>query len=402
MTDINYSKIYSYKTYKQCFLEEPAHKRIISNIAKFIGLRMGLSYSNPNISACDILFLHSGGGIVQKRVNFFAERLKQRGFKIRHDSIHKAKKAIIHRLLKKPINSVPFELSFHAAYAEYTIEKYQPKILLTFMDCDVISFFLKDKMKHYGKVINIAHGVSANTHRHSMFDFDYLFLLGRSSLDNILKNPFRFGNTKAVLSGSIFVGEYFSLPPNKEMKNILFFSSWIPGESREIVLKNFSIVADYARHHKEYDFFIKLHPLENPSIWEKKAKDINNIQILAQNIEMKEALNCVSLVLHQWSNASIEAALLNRPSISVDVRDTPDNYLLYNCFFTPKATNVSELHERINEVFENYDHYLKQCDAYASYHLEHRYAVDYICDCIESIYHGREDFPVHIINETGF
>lgn len=374
---------------------------MVSNIVKFIGLRMGLCYSNPKISACEILFLHSGGGIVQNRVRFFAEHLQHRGFKIRHDAIHSAKNVIIHRLLKKHGNYLPLDLAFDSAYAEYIIEKYKPKILLTFMDCDVISFFLKEKMRNYGKVINIAHGVSAATHRFSMFDFDYLFLLGQSSLKNISKNPVRFGSTKAILAGSIFVNENFLLPPNKEMKNILFFSSWLPPEIKNVVLRNFSIVSEYAVQHKEYDFFIKLHPLEDPTIWKKKSKGINNIHILKRNIEMKEALRGVSLVLHQWSNASLEAALLNRPSISVDVRGTIDDYLLFDHFFTPKATNAKVLHERISETFQNYDHYLKKCDAYASYHLEKRYAVDYICDCIESIYHGREDFPVHIINETG-
>ncbi len=395
----DYEKLYRYKAYQESFFKHSETISVAKNLIKWILLRSGLLYSRPQVKECEILILHESGRVIELRKGF-SEELERRGFNIQHDLVQTGREIARKRWFSKPGYHLPAEFSIEAGYAEYIIEKYKPKILLTFLDNSVLSVFLRKKMKSYGNVINIAHGVTSDNHLFSMFDFDYVFIFGKSSLKNIKRNPVRFGNTKAVLTGSIFINKDFTLLPNKERTNILFFSSWIPEQVREVVLRNFEVFREYAAQHQEYKFFIKLHPLEDRSVWEKRAEGVANIDILDQRVDFKEALRSVSLVLHQWSNASIEAALLNRPSISINTGNVSDDYLCCEEFFLPRATDVRSLHERISTVFNDYDYYVGKCEEYASYHLENRYAIDYVCDCIESIYKGREDFPVHYITET--
>lgn len=395
---LDYEKLLRYRFYQRRSINQFRMISMAKFIVGWVLLKSKLFYTRPRESKCDIMLLHESKKVIKLHENFY-KAIETRGFKIEHDVLQNNMKVVINRMLSKTAYRIPAAFFIEACYAEYIVKKYKPKIMITFMDNSILSTFLKIKMKDYGQVINIAHGITADTFRFSMFDFDYVFLFGQSSLDRIARNKVRFGNTKAVLTGSIFINNDYYLPPNKEKKNIIFISSWIPKQIRAVILRNFAILREYAQQHKEYQFFIKLHPLEDRSVWEKISYGISNITILDQETGLKEAIGNVSLIIHQWSNASIEAALLNRPSISLNSGKMHDDYLSGDKFFLPKATDVQSLHERICKIHENYDYYLKKCKEYASYHLERIDSIEYACDCIESIYYGREDFPIYPITE---
>jgi len=398
---MNQLKLSKLRRFKQYLIDESVYNKK-SIIRSLISNSCSLAYSEPESQPCDILFLY-----VSKALNYRCDPLKrvltQKGFLTADEAIMPPKNVLLNRYLCKPKISYPKEFLYEAAYAQYIVKKYQPKILITFMDSSILSVFLREEMKPFGKVINIAHGVTCDTNLFSMIDFDYLFLFGKRSLENLKRNKVLFGTTRVVLTGSPFITPDFILPANYAKKNILFFSSWIPKNERDLILNNFNIVRDWAKLHQEYHLYVKLHPspLEDPMVWEKLAHGIRNITILDKKVDTKEALENVSLAVVLWSCASFEASILNRPVVIVNNCDREENFLYLENFFLPRSRSAEELHANILLTFDNYDFYLGKCKEFINYHFEHVHdSITYIADCIESIYRDCETFPVCELHEN--
>jgi len=374
----------------------------IKNIVKKLVYNFPLIYSEPILQPCDILFLHINKSEIYRYAPL-KQNLANRGFSISDEVILSAKEIILNRYLTKTKRVYPNEFTVIASYAKYIVKKYQPKILITSIDSSIISVFLRNEMLPFGKVINIAHGVTVDNHLFSMLDFDYLFLFGQRSLENLMRNPVLYGSTKVVLTGSPYITPDFTLPVNYDKKNVLFFSSWMPEESRHILFKNFNMVINWAKAHPEYNLYVKLHPspLDDPLLWRKLSHGISNITILDKNIGMKEALTNVSLVIVCWSCGSFEASILERPTVVVNDSDFEDNFLYLEKYFLPRARNVAELHRNIINTLENYEYYLNQSNEFIKYHFEHVHdSIEYISNCIESIVKGVETFPTIELHEN--
>lgn len=261
------------------------------------------------------------------------------------------------------------------------------------MNKTVFSIFLKNEMEKIGgKVVNLSHAVLANNEDHTMFDFHYYFVFGQSSIDNAFRQKTRYGSTKLVKTGSSLIDNEISLPINQEKKKILFFSSWLPPKVRDIVLRNFNLLAKWAKVQRKYHLVIKHHPLEDESIIRSIFKDIPNVTFLPKETGMKNALKDVSLVLTGWSAASVEAALLNRPAVIINDSDLPDFWELEK-YYLPRARTVEEIQERVDETFARYDYFQERSKDFVRRHLEHTTdSIPFIADCIKSIYNGKEDF----------
>ena len=342
----------------------------------------------------DILFLHITESIMNRTKNLSRE-LEKEGFLIKHEVKKKYPKEIIeNHLLYKPSYRVPFGYRFIASYASFLVKKYKPKIILTFANCDLFSIFLRKEInKIGGKLINISHSVTGSTEEFYMFDFDYYFVFGPSSVENTFKNPNRYGNTKLILAGSFNIDADFTLPPNYEKKKILFFSSWIEHQYGEILLRNFELIANWIKLHPEYELVIKLHTLENPLIIREIFKETPNVKVLPKDVSIKNALEDVSISIVSWSNAAIESALLNRPVVIANDSDLPDSYLNLEKYFLPRARTPEELQQRIEETFNNYDYFLKVCQDFVKWHLAHTTdSVPYMVKCIKAIIEGKENF----------
>jgi hypothetical protein len=362
---------------------------------KILNIMVSIASSKPDLQPCDVLFLHIDKSLVN-RCDHLRRILLQKGLVVKDDYILSVSDALLNRYVYKSETNVSMEFVYVSSYARFIVTKYQPKVLITFMDSSVISSFLKYEMKPFGKVINIAHGVSNDTYSFSMIDFDYLFLFGKKSFEHLQRNELLFGSTKVVLTGSPYFEPGVLLSPNCE-KNILFFSTWLPEADRELYLGNFTIIRNWAKTHSEYHLYVKLHPspYENPCIWENLARGIDNITILDKAINIINALENVSLaIVAGCSTSSLEASKYNRPVVLVDKSDIDDNFLCIEKFFLPRSKSVEELNINILKIFGNYEYYLSKCSEYVNLHLEHvDDSVDYIANCIYSILKGNETFP---------
>jgi hypothetical protein len=368
--------------------------------AKGILLSMpGIYAPQINNCPCDLLFIHEyikGAA----RIRHWCAILEKSGLRIEHELLDR-RHIIKHRMMAPVDYRPPQEFHIEACFARYIAEKYRPKITITFMDASPLSFFLHEELKHLGSYINIAHGITGASALFSMYDFDYYFAFGQSSLGHMLGNAIRYGTTKAVLTGSPFISRDFYLPPIERNQNVLFFSNWLPPELRESIIATTELVIRWAKQNSRFTLYIKPHPLENISLVRRLTSGMKNVRILEHDVSIKNALISVSLALLTPSScASLEAALLNRPAIVVDANNEEDRLLNFQRFFLPHATTMHEIEQRIEEAFKARDQLLSRGKDFLKYHLEHTYdSGDFIAECIQKIYAHNEDFFYHPISE---
>jgi hypothetical protein len=386
-------KLLLYKGYLENIIFSPSQKmkEKITYAFKWFIVKSGLFYSKPNKEQCDILFVHTYDA-EPRRLTKLVSKLRGNNLSICHTT-YSISKAIKNRQLIKDSTYSSVSLSLYASYVGYLVEKYKPKVLVTLENSLIISPIIKEKIKPYGVYVNISHGVTPNQHFHTMIDFDYYFLFGKSSIRNLLTNPVRFGNTKAVFTGSPYI-DYETKENNNftgQINKALFFSSWIPtGEIGEVLLKVLHLVVDWAKQRPEVELLIKVHPLEDPSYVQKHVENVNNIKVLDKSIGMIDSLEGVQVVFNQWSNASVEAAVLGIPTIVVNPSDMSDEYLYLEEFFPKRAKSVTDINQRVKVIEKDYEHYKIQTKHFFEYHLEKIDGSKFISEQILGLYNGEE------------
>ncbi|MFD1693035.1 hypothetical protein ACFSHR_20405 [Azotobacter chroococcum] len=91
----------------------------------------------------------------------------------------------------------------------------RPRLLINDRNGSLCSPFLRLSLNRRGRpLVHLAHATTLESSRRlGMTDYDYYFLFGQSSLDALRERPLRFGDTRAVLSGSHMVDRAYDLPP---------------------------------------------------------------------------------------------------------------------------------------------------------------------------------------------
>lgn len=348
---------------------------------------------------CDILFLHSSQKDIAATKSL-SMALKRHNFHVLHEVIPLPKAILLNRLLAKTTRYAPLPFCVYEYYASYIVKKHEPRILIT-LDLFPFASFLKNEMeKMGGKSVQLAHGVIGQNELFTIYDFHYYFVFGQSSVDAAFQQRTRYGSTKLVKTGSFFIDEEFHLSPGRKGKKLLFFSSWLQKNVRDIILANFNLLAKWAKLQGEYELAVKHHPLEDESIIRSIFRDVPNVKFLPKEVRMKEALADISIVLTGWSCASIEAAILNRPAVIINNSDFPD-FLELEKYYTPRACTVEEIQARIEETFKRYDEFIESAKRLVRRHLERTTdSIPYIVKCLKSIYDGKEDFEYINIKGT--
>ena len=351
---------------------------------------------------CDILVYPNSKNHLTRSKELW-QNLESKGYKISY--FNASQKYLIKYIFSYKIDfdrKIHYKIFFHHAFAKYITQKYKFKLICDYHNFEITSALIKKALNESQKSIFIPHGKIRNSYRHSCFTFDYYLVFGESSIEKINENKLRLGNTKLIKSGSIFIPKDFKLEICRNYKNILFFSNWGISYHTESKL-GFNIVLNWIKEHPEFHLYIRLHPLEDGKYVKEKTKNLRNVFVQDKSLTLKKSLENISLTIATGSNASIEAALLNRPSVvsldkeyiqdSEDVFESDSNFFIEN-YFPKRARNSKELQQRIEQVYENYDFYLQQCKEYVKYHLE--YTVDaslYTATIIEKIYLNNHHFP---------
>lgn len=372
-----------------------------------IAIKLFLKKIEPEF--CDILVYPNSKNHLKRSMELW-HNLESRGYKILY--FNAGPKYLIKYIFKYKINfdrKMHHKIFFHHAFAKYITQKYKFKLICDYHNFEVTSALIKMELNKNQKNIFIPHGKARNSYRHSCFTFDYYLVFGESSIEKIKENKLRLGNTKLIKTGSVFIPKDFNLDICRNYKNVLFFSNWAVSYHSESK-RGFEIVLDWAKHHPEFNLYIRLHPLEDGKYVTEQVKGIRNVYVQDKSLKLKQSLENISLTIATGSNASIEAALLNRPSIisldkqyikdSENVFESDSNFYIEN-YFPKRAGNSKELQQRIEQVYENYDFYLKQCKEYVKYHLEYTMAASrHTATIIEEIYLKDHHFSFTEVSEN--
>ncbi len=360
------------------------------------------------VTPCDVLFIHDWERGPES-VAVLEEHLKARGLRVAHHHRAGRLERLIGRMLHDPGHAVPLSWRLDAFYAGYLVTAHSPKVVISFQNYSPLTACLRMACAGRAKMVNISHGVTPPGDESNMFDCDYYFMFGQGSLENAARKPIRIGATRAVLTGSFNVNPDFHLAPNRDQRTVVFFSQLsdavldspaYPTQVKQLLVRNTRRVIEFAAQHPELAIHIRLHPQERPERIAVMARGAENVRILDPSMSMRDALAPASLAIVMWSNAAVEAALLQRPLVVINDTEVSDDYLALERFFLPRARTALDLGDRVARVFADYEKYLEATQMFVAHHLAHtRDSIPYMTDCIDGIAHGAEPFEYTVLEE---
>ncbi len=331
--------------------------------------------------------------------------LQSKGFKIKslhHDTI-RLYPTLFQYQIKTRWREIPSSIFFLELFSRYLMSAFKPKMICLFDSHDVLPSLIRRQAHNYGsKTVYIPDGVTTAVFNNTCFDFDYYFVFGESSINNIYRNPLRIGNTRIVKTGSPYIDLDRSLPIPREDKAILYFASAEIGMNSR-AQKDFGIVFEFALKNPDFKVYIKPHPSDKSDYLLKKPDGIANIIVLEKTTNIWDALAKATLVVTTASNASIEAALVGRPTVVVNTTSPNESkdpwfgsgdYLQIEQYFLPRVQNADALKANVLHIINEFDFFQKKCSEFVSYHYARTFdSVDYAANILEQIIRGEENFP---------
>ncbi|WP_422911126.1 glycosyltransferase family 25 protein [Pseudomonas sp. MAC6] len=326
------------------------------------------------VESFDFLLLQSAPKVIKfQRKKLLIEELRVRGHSLMETALEEPKSILRQRLLKRPPYDVPIRYFGHAAYAEWLVERYQPRILLNDRNGSLYAPFLRLALNARQRLlVQLAHASTVESSRRlGMNDYDYYFLFGQSSLDALQARHLRFGSSQAVLAGSHMVDDTYDLLPAEPSKRTVLILGVGPDKEKESGYQaTYALLRDWAAVHPEYQVLIKAHPRSQVPFWQEATARLANLQVLPADCTLAEALGRASLVINIMSNAVIEAALARRPLIYVNASGEPDIFA-QEAFFGQRVERVDQLQQRIAQIAMDYPNSLQQSARFADHHLAH-------------------------------
>jgi len=332
------------------------------------------------------------------RKNHLIEKIKESGLTIK-EIVLKKNNEYARSYFSPPEEGVPLRYYAIAGYAKYLVEKYKPRVVLTERYDETFSYFIRKYLDGTGALVHIAHSIPTEDSKLFSFNYcDYYLLFGASSIEKMIKKNVRFGTSKACAVGSYLVSADFFLSPSAPNNQILILSMGDWPRFNRLVEEHYSLLLEWISSRQDLNFIVKKHPNKTTSFWDQNSGLFSNLKVLPQSIGMKEALNGVSVVVNMHSNASIDAALLNRPIIPSDPLPYDDEFEVEKYFFN-NCLNVQDLNNAYADICANYSYYLLQAQKFTRRHIENGCrSVDSLVNILKSISDGRNDFDYIVLN----
>tara|TARA_B100002052_G_C15886369_1_gene601736 strand:- start:2180 stop:3394 length:1215 start_codon:yes stop_codon:yes gene_type:complete len=317
--------------------------------------------------------------------------------KYRINYVIENKKSLIKSIFYMPSTcNIPSLLRPFDTFSKLIEYKYKPKLICIFTHYNLLPNFIK--INSSSKTIYIPHAIIDSSYLYSNFNFDYYFVFGKSSEINIKNNRDKFGKSKIVKVGSTMIKNIYSEDKPEPNNKIIYFSTYTVG-SEEFITRDFNLMISWFKSNPGYKLYIKLHPLEKSDYVKSKTKNINNIKVYDKNIDLESSIDDISLVITNYSVASVEAALRLKPILVInsrlkdkdsdDFRDS-DNYLYLEDFFLDRCLNLDDISNGINQIYDNYDYFIEQSKLYAEFHLHNKFnSADVIVKSIEDIFNEK-------------
>lgn len=321
---------------------------------------------------CDFFLLQSSSKAMSfHRKRLLTDALRIQGHTLVESALEKPGFILRKRMLKAPPFSVPCRYFGIAAHAEWLIERHKPRVLLNDRNGSLYSPFLRLSLNLRGSIfVHLAHATTLERSlRLSMNDYDYYFLLGKSSLEALQSRDLRFGSSMAVLSGSHMINSSYDIPvADCAARTLLILGVGPDRESRPDFQSSYELLRDWAVLHPEYRVIVKAHPRSTAAFWRQAALALGNVEVLSGESSLASALSQSTVVVNIASNAAIEAAVARRPIIYVYTGRDIDIFSQEH-FFGARVSSVEEFSSRIMAVENLYAESILRSAAFADYHL---------------------------------
>lgn len=339
-----------------------------------IRAHLGLSKASRESGSCDFLLLQGAPKVIPlQRKKHLIAALRGAGHRLVEIAQEDPQAVIAGHLLARPPQPVPLRYFGYAAYAEWLVGRYDPRLLINDRNGSLCSPFLRLSLNCRGRpLVHLAHATTLESSRRlGMTDYDYYFLFGQSSLDALRERSLRFGGTRAVLSGSHMVDRAYDLPPAEAALRTLLILGVGPDKEKEAgYRRTYALLRDWAADNPHYRVLVKAHPRSQVPFWQEAAAQHAHIEVLPAGCTLAEALGRVSVVVNIMSNAVVEAALARRPVIYVNAGDDRDIFVQER-FFGGRIDSHAALTERVARIEEHYLASLEKAREFAEYHLTH-------------------------------
>ena len=350
---------------------------------------------------CDFLLLQSAPKVIAfQRKKLLIEGLRGRGYNLMEAALQAPKTILRDRLLLRPPHGVPTRYFGIAAYAEWLVERHQPRILLNDRNGSLYAPFLRLALNVRGsRLVHLAHATTVEgSRRLGMNDYDYYFLFGQSSLEALQARELRFGSSVAVLAGSHMIDSTYDLSPAEPSLRTLLILGVGPDKEKEVGYQaTYALLRDWAAAHPDFRVLVKAHPRSQVPFWQQAASHLPNLQVLPKACSLAEALAQASLVVNIMSNAVIEAALARRPVLYVNASGEADIFGQER-FFGTCLRSVEALQQRLAQLEVDYAQALLRSEAFADHHLSQGHGGLTAClDLLEQLLAGRSCVGIPLI-----
>lgn len=319
-----------------------------------------------------VIVLHGSPKLLgMQRKKGLVQALGERGHQVLESAIEPLADAVRQGKICSPAQRVPLRYYAYAAYAEWLSRKNNPLLILSERNGSLVSPFLRLSLNAQGKKLaHLAHATTVeSSQRLSMTDYDSYFLFGPSSLAALSRRPLRFGDTQVVLAGSHLIDESYDMPPAEPgLARLLVLGVGPDKEKRDGYLSTYLILRDWASSHPNTLVSFKSHPRSKATFWLEAASKLGNVQVLPKKMSLAKALEQANVVVNIMSNASLEAALAQRPVVYVNASGDSD-ILEQSRFFGPEIADAEALEQRLDWVSRHYEQALEQSRAFVNYHL---------------------------------
>ena len=323
---------------------------------------------------CDFLLLQSAPKVIKfQRKKLLIEGLRARGHVLVETALQEPKAILRQRLLTRPPCTVPTRYFGHAAYAEWLVAQYQPRVLLNDRNGSLYAPFLRLSLNRRDKLlVHLAHATTVEgSRRLGMNDYDYYFLFGQSSLESLQTRELRFGTSTAVLAGSHMIDGAFDMPPAEADRRVLLILGVGPDKEKEAgYQRTYSLLREWAAANPDYQVLIKSHPRSQAPFWREAARSLDNLLVLPAECSLADALGRASVVVNIMSNAVIEAALARRPVVHVNASGEEDIFAQAR-FLGSCVTDQQSLAARLTDIASAYPQNVARAGSFADFHLAH-------------------------------
>ncbi|MFK8047902.1 MAG: glycosyltransferase [Halioglobus sp.] len=272
---------------------------------------------------------------------------------------------------------LPRRWTLQLCYASWLIETYSPNIVITFMDDNFLTPFLRRSLnRKNGQLVNIAHSFSWPNINYSMLDVDWNLVFGKSSYRNIIDNECAFGNGELLPLGSIYISEMSATPGVSQANtasrhSVLWLTQKKTGTSSidNLVARDIRIFLLWSHQPVNCDIGVRPHPADKYYINKYFRKQGEKVHILQQEEALNVQMRRYDIVVSSFSSGLLEAAIMGKPIVCFEHGEL-SRALELEKFGLFTVSTMPELEAAIIEITSNYDHYSMQSKKLANWHFE--------------------------------